>query len=105
MKKYIFIQCILRILLVSFFITACDNNADITSSPFKNAQEPKETNKDIRANTENAFIDSYINGKINIHIYYNWIDATIDHYTNLEIVCFNTKKIQDTYASLLGIDF
>lgn len=34
---------------------------------------------------------------------YIGIDATIDFYTNLEIVCFKTKKIQDIYAPLLGI--
>lgn len=34
-----------------------------------------------------------------------WIDATIDFYTNLEIVCFNTKEMQDTYASEWGIEF
>lgn len=32
-----------------------------------------------------------------------WIDATIDYYPNLEIACFNTKEVQDAYASQLGI--
>jgi len=31
------------------------------------------------------------------------IDATIDYYPNIEIVCFNTKEIQDAYASQWGI--
>lgn len=31
------------------------------------------------------------------------IDATIDYYPNLEIVCFKTKEIQDAYASQWGI--
>ena len=32
-----------------------------------------------------------------------WVDATIDFYSNLEIVCFKTKEIQDAYASQWGI--
>lgn len=32
-----------------------------------------------------------------------WIDATIDYYSNLEIVCFKTKEIQNAYASQWGI--
>jgi hypothetical protein len=33
-----------------------------------------------------------------------WIDATIDIYSNFEIVCFNTKEIQDAYAPSWGIE-
>lgn len=33
-----------------------------------------------------------------------WIDATIDFYSNLEIVCFDSKETQDAYASSWGID-
>lgn len=32
-----------------------------------------------------------------------WVDATIDFYSNLEIICFKTKEIQDAYASEWGI--
>jgi transcriptional antiterminator Rof (Rho-off) len=32
-----------------------------------------------------------------------WVDSTCEFYSNLEIACFNSKEMEDTYAPQLGI--
>ena len=71
--------------------------------------------EEMLGETEVSWYSVYYRTKYNNGEYSEWyfadelnssialVDATIDFYSNLEIVCFKTKEIQDAYASEWGI--
>ena len=71
--------------------------------------------EEMLGETEVSWYSVYYRTKYNNGEYSEWyfadelnssialVDATIDFYSNLEIVCFKTKEIQDAYASECGI--